>query len=445
MGNKKIITGFIFFLIFMWLCTLISKSMYTTKLPMVSTVSPEEKYIEHKVEEEGIVVEGGKQAVAALPGVKVKTLVAHVGDRVEEGDLLFQIDLEDLREIIKEKQTQINSLKMQVNTILENQELENQRKEIEEERAREDYNTTARLENTDVGRAADRYARAAEDLDEFYEDNSGMDEETRNQTQQELLDALQNAAYAEADAKRERDQAMKEAERSVEDILFPDEADATLSVTQLEISELNADLSKYTDILNQEGNIKAGMGGMITDIYIEAGGRVPDGASMMLTDDSVPCQFKVILDKEQKKYVGFGDEVSVKLDGSSKKMDMTIDYFSESQSVPGSFETLINLPEGTGVPGLSGTLSCSNIGEKYVCCIPVLSIIEADNRSYVYVVKEREGILGKEYYVEEVNVKVVDRNESWAAIEGNTLDGDSEIIVSADKEFGKGDVVRWIN
>ena len=184
---------------------------------------------------------------------------------------------------------------------------------------------------------------------------------------------------------------------------------------------------------------------MITDIYIEAGGRVPDGASMMLTDDSVPCQFKVILDKEQKKYVGFGDEVSVKLDGSSKKMDMTIDYFSESQSVPGSFETLINLPEGTGVPGLSGTLSCSNIGEKYVYCIPVLSIIEADNRSYVYVVKEREGILGKEYYVEEVNVKVVDRNESWAAIEGNTLDGDSEIIVSADKEFGKGDVVRWIN
>ena len=68
MRNHKIIIGFIFFLIFMWLCTLISKSVYTTKLPMVSTVSPEEKYVEHKVEAEGIVVEGGKQAVTALSG-----------------------------------------------------------------------------------------------------------------------------------------------------------------------------------------------------------------------------------------------------------------------------------------------------------------------------------------------------------------------------------------
>lgn len=446
MGNKKIIIGFSFFLVFMWLCTIISKSIYTTRLPMVNTVSPEEKYIEHKVEAAGIVVEGGKQAITVLPGVKVKTLTAHVGDRIEEGDLLFQVDLDDLKEIIKEKQTQINSLQLQVNTILENQELVNQKKEIEEARAREDYNTTARLEDTDVGRAADRYARAAEDLDNFYEDNSGMDEETRNQTQQELLDALQSAAYAEADAKRERDQAMKDAERSVEDILFPDASDATLSVTQLQISELNADLSKYLDILNQEGNIRAGRAGMITDIYIEAGGRIPDGAAMMLTDDNVPCQFKVILDKEQKKYVGFGDEVTVKLDGNSKKMDMTIDYFSESQSMPGSFETLINLPEGTGIPGLSGTLSCSDIGEKYGCCIPSVSIMERENKSYyVYVLREREGILGKEYYVEEVNVSIVDKNENWAAIEGSTLDSESEIIISADKEFGKGDIVRWIN
>ena len=445
MRNHKIIIGFIFFLIFMWLCTLISKSVYTTKLPMVSTVSPEEKYVEHKVEAEGIVVEGGKQAVTALSCVKVKTLIAHVGDRVEEGDLLFQIDLDDLKEIIKEKQTRIDSLQLQVNAILENRELENQKKEIQEARAREDYDTTARLENTDVGRAADRYARAAEDLDDFYEDNSGMDEETRERTQQELLDALQSAAYAEADAKRERDQLMKEAERGVEDILFPDEVDSTLSVTQLQISELNDDLIQYTNILNLEGNIKAETGGMITDIYIEAGGRVPDGASMMLTDDNVPCQFKVILDKEQKKYVGFGDEVELKLDGSSKRMEMTVDYFSESQSVPGSFETFINLPEDVGTVGLSGTLSCSDTGEKYACCIPPSSITETETRSFVYVLREREGILGKEYYVDEVNVKIVDRNENWVAIEGSTLDSNSEIIISADKEFGKGDVVRWIN
>ncbi len=62
----------------------------------------------------------------------------------------------------------------------------------------------------------------------------------------------------------------------------------------------------------------------------------------------------------------------------------------------------------------------------------------------MYVLKQREGILGEEYYVEEVNVKVLDKNESWVAIETEALDEDSRIIVSSDKEIGKGDVVRWI-
>ena len=46
--------------------------------------------------------------------------------------------------------------------------------------------------------------------------------------------------------------------------------------------------------------------------------------------------------------------------------------------------------------------------------------------------------------MEEVNVKVLDKNESWVAIETEALDEDSRIIVSSDKEIGKGDVVRWV-
>ena len=58
--------------------------------------------------------------------------------------------------------------------------------------------------------------------------------------------------------------------------------------------------------------------------------------------------------------------------------------------------------------------------------------------------KEREGILGPEYYVEEVTVRVLDSNESWAALEAPALDSKSKVITYADKEFGKGDVVRWV-
>ena len=145
---KKIIIAFAFFLILMLVCTVVSKSIYAYQLPMVSTVMPEEKYVEHLVEAEGIVAAGGERAVNYFPGLRVDAILVHVGDRVEEGDVLFQIDLEDLKEFIEQKQDEIGKIELQINAILENQALEQQKKDLELARAREDYDTTARLEDT---------------------------------------------------------------------------------------------------------------------------------------------------------------------------------------------------------------------------------------------------------------------------------------------------------
>ena len=445
MVKKKAVIGFIVFLAGMWICTLISKSVYTSKLPVVSTAPPESKYIEHRVEAEGIVIEGGKQAITSLSGLRVESVAVHIGDRVEEGDVLFQLDLEDLKILIEEKQNAINMLQVEINTLISNKELAQERKELEEARAREDYDTTSRLENTDVGRAQDRYVRAEQALEDFLNDPDiwSMDEESRRQQEQALRDAVQDAAYGEADAKRDRDQAIKDAQRSVEDILFPEGADSALSVSQMNLANLKEELEPFTKILNEEGIVRADLGGTVTDIYVSAGSRIPDGAAILLTDDELPCQFKVVLDKEQKKYIGVGDSVSVKLDGSSS-IDTTVDYFMESQSMPGSFEVSIELPQQMGIPGLSGKLVYSRQGEKYECCIPPIALYTKDTRSFVYVIKTREGVLGEEYYVEEVTVKVLDQNEDWVAIESGALDKDSKIIISADKEIKKGDIVRWI-
>lgn len=538
--KKKIIMGFAIFLIFMWICTLVSKSIYASRLPMIGTVSPEQKYIEHRVEAEGIVTEGGKQAVTSLDGIRVEEIMVHTGDRVEEGDVLFSVDLEDLKEIIKEKQTSVTKLQYQIDALSENQELEKQKKAIQEERAREDYDDAARKKDTDVGRAEEAYVQADEELEshesnpvsvtsdkdrdkawEKYEawvkkqqelqkkiaelekiitnlesvsataeddaeegaaaaqdlteeesreleaakeeletlrktleeheknqvekpDFSGEDSalEAWQQKEETLRDALQSAAYAEADAKWDRDSTMKEAGRTVEDSLMPGTADATLAIYRLDLSTLQEELARYQQIVDNQGYVTAEKSGMVTDIYVSVGGRVPDTAAMLLTDDEVPCQLKVVLTAEQKKYVGLNDKVSLKLSGSGKETEATIDYLSESASMPGSYETYINLPAQTGVPGLSGSITCVETGEKYKTCISPLAIHEENKRYFVYVVKEREGILGMEYYVEEVNVKILDSNDDWAAVEG-ALDEDSQIIISSTKDISRGDVVRW--
>ena len=85
---------------------------------------------------------------------------------MEEGDVLFAIDLEDLASIMEEKQNAIARIQTQVDTILANEELARQRKALEEQRAREDYDELARHEDTLVGRAAEAYSQIKDEIGE---------------------------------------------------------------------------------------------------------------------------------------------------------------------------------------------------------------------------------------------------------------------------------------
>lgn len=427
---KRITICFAVFLILMLVCTVISKSVYAYQLPMVSTLSPEEKYVEHTVEAEGIVIAGGERAVTYFPNLRIDSVLVHVGDRVEEGDVLLQIDLTELEESMAQKREEIAKVNLQIDTILENQALEQQKKDLELARAREDYDATARLEDTYVGRAMEDYVQAEEDLEEDPGDDM-------------LKRALQSAAYGEADARSKRDEAVKQAGRKVEDILMPDQASSDLDIAKMEKKALSSQLGEYQQIMDTQGILTAPFGGVITDVSVSVGGRVPDTAVVLISDESLPCQLKVFLDKEQKKYVGLGDSVEIKLEGKSSKLDGTIDYLSESKSIPGSYEALINLPEATGIPGLSGTITRSDSGEKYRLCIPPSVIYQKNDSFFVYVLKEREGILGQEYYIDEAIVKIIDQNENWTAIDDGIVTKDSKIIASSTKEIKKGDVVRW--
>lgn len=172
--KKRIAGGLVLFLGFMWLCTLVSKSIYASRLPIVSTTRIDSKYIEHVVEMEGIVEAGAKLPVVVLGGLRVEELAVHTGDKVEEGDLLFTVDLEDIREKIAQQETDCQKVQLQIDAILQNRELAKAQKALEEARAREDYDALARYQDTLVGRAAEDVAQAEEDLEELYDETGNM-------------------------------------------------------------------------------------------------------------------------------------------------------------------------------------------------------------------------------------------------------------------------------
>lgn len=436
--KKRTATAFAAFLAFMYLCTLISKSVYAQGLPVVTVAAPQEKFVEHVVKAEGIVEAGAKRAVNVLSGVLVASVSVQAGDRVEAGELLFTLDKESLAGRLAEQEAACEKLQAQIDGLVADRQLAAEKKAREEARAREDFDALARYQDTLVGRAAEAVAQAEEELDALQQEGqggfSGEDEAER------LKRALQAAAYAEADAKWNRERTMTEAGRRVEDSRGGQAEDAALSVYRMELAALQEEKQACQDLWEQGGEIRAEAAGMVTDVCLAAGGKTPDTAALLLADETVPFQFRVSLDRENMSYVNLNDGAKLTLAGG-RALDVTVDYLAESVVSPGSFTAILRLPEGVGVPGQAGSFSLAKTGEKRSGCVPLSALHEANGRNYVYALRERDGILGVESYLEELTVAVADKNGDWAALEG-ALSAEDLVVIHADREIKKGDVVR---
>ena len=294
-------------------------------------------------------------------------------------------------------------------SILQNEELAKQKKELELTRAQEDYELQTRIGDTKVGRATESYVQAKEMLERAQE--NGLSEEEQIALEQ----SIQQSAYAESDAMAQRDADNKSLERKMED------------------------LNRYEDIREKNGEITASEGGVVTRILTEAGARTGDTAIFLLADETEPCQLKVALTREQKKYIDLGDPVSVKL--GNRELETKVEYVTEEN---GSYVLYLPLPDDTGIPGQSGTVQVSGRGTRQSKCVSPLAVTTEQNNSFVYVVGEREGILGSEYYIRQVSVKIIDKNDSWVSIEAESLDQSDKIVLSSTREFKKGDTVRLL-
>ena len=159
--QRKVLAAFGVFLVFMCFCTLVSRVIYASKLPQVSVETPRRMALDHTVTADGIVHQGREYAVTALSGLRVRTVYANIGDRVTPETLLFDLDLEDLKEKIQEKELEVKKCELQIAALEQNRSLEAQKQQMENDRAREDY---ARAEQR-TGETAARAREALEDAE----------------------------------------------------------------------------------------------------------------------------------------------------------------------------------------------------------------------------------------------------------------------------------------
>ncbi len=161
---EKWIKIFLVFLACVWLCTIISKSIYVSGLAVVKTDTPSKKYVEHVVEADGIVTTGGEIAVNTQSGLRVDRLYVMQGDAVKAGDVLFTIDLRDIADIISAKETELSKLQCNLSDIQINAVIDAQKKEVELLWAQEDYETADKETLTAKERAKEALDQAEAEL-----------------------------------------------------------------------------------------------------------------------------------------------------------------------------------------------------------------------------------------------------------------------------------------
>lgn len=161
---EKWIKVFLIFLAFIWLCTIISKSIYVSGLPVVKTDTPSKKYVEHIVETDGIVTTGGEIAVNTQAGLRVDRLYVMQGDEVKAGDVLFTIDTKDIADIISAKETDLSKMQCNLSDLQVNAVIDAQKKEVAILWAQEDYETADKETSVAKERAKEALDKAEAEL-----------------------------------------------------------------------------------------------------------------------------------------------------------------------------------------------------------------------------------------------------------------------------------------
>lgn len=466
--RKTAITALIIFLLFMAVCTLITRGIYASQLPRITVESPSRRSITHTVEVRGSVRQGQEYGIYAQAGLRVAAIFKEKGDSFEEGETLFQIDTEDLKRQIEERQLTVDKLTLQQKDSAAAGEAQRKNQARTLARAKEDYELAVRDGDVRIARARLLYAQAQEELEAYQKKGapsgntgpgssesvssgdagSGDSASLQEAWQKELTrlkQACVEAGQAVEDAILAKEDALRSAERSIEDAGEEELKDSSWSQTALDIAYQQAGLQEFQKLYEAGGMVYAKCAGRILDVKLQAGERTNDSAAMLYCLDDGERILDIQLTTEQAKYVETGDTVKLTYNtetGAKKNGEAVISYMEEAD---GGVTARARLAEKDVQIGQFITCSISKTSENYENCISASSLYSNGMSGYViYIVEEKEGILGTQSYIRKVDVRVLDQNEKTAAIEGTGISQDVKVAAWADKSFEAGDVVRVV-
>lgn len=457
MDRKKIAKIFGGFLAVMLMFTIVSRAVSGAAMARVETVRMATGTIKHEVTGNGRVEAGREVAVYTETGQRVKEICVQEGDAVKRGDVLFTLDMDKLNEQITEMQQEMEKIKLQSEDVQNAKALEQRNQQTAKQRAQEDYNQAVSQGDATVTEAKRAWDEAEQALQNFINSsadsgNDGADRKgdasgdaAERETQKAALEQAAAEAKAAYDAAvSSRIDNIRTAARALEDAAMAKSTpDSTAKQNDITRQQQELALNKLIALKDAGGEVKATVDGIVTQVVVTTGDLTSDGAAVRLADTSEGGRLTVSVDKSYLEYLAVGSPVDLQPVGSKNVIsDYTISSVTKNAQDDNLMDVTIDLPKGVIETGTFVDATIAPKSENYTTVIPLQALRGSQNEYYVLILEEEQGVMGSELVVKRLDVEVVDKDSTSAALQEGLLTGEQEIISNSSRMIQEGSKVR---
>lgn len=439
-SKKKLWRGFALFMAVMLIMTYVSRMVYVSRMPRVRWSNPTATSIRNKIRSEGTVEVVNSQAVVGLDGLLVKKVCVAAGDRIETGTVLYEVDTEDMLAQLAELEAQEQAWQKQ-------EQAKRRDAATNATRAQEDYDTTVIELERKIAEETKKLEELLEDLDTHMfriPEEDASDEiwiawaDERLRLDREIAEKKRMIE----DAQLEREKVLRQADREIEDAKRAQsaaEGGLDLGVSGVsQVRERQERIALLTELSENEGKVTAESAGDVLEVMMQSGMRMGSEAVLRYADDQGSRIFRTVISQEQKGMVHTGDTVQLTFPGSAEEVGETIDSIVQEN---GGYTVTIRLEPGVASGRTEGVMELNYTSEIYDYVVPARAL-HNDGGNAIYVLEEKEGILGTELSVRSMTVRLLDKNEDYAAVADELLSGDIKVVTECDRELENGAAVK---
>lgn len=298
--------------------------------------------------------------------------------------------------------------------------------------------------NDQINTAKDALTEAENALSAYNEQQNNSSSASYDEQLKTLYDDYKTKEEAYNEAVKQRQSTIQSANRTLEDAKAPENVDTATALTEnddLEEKQLAVDeLQKVMDV---NGKITAPSDGLITKVNVTTGETTTEDTAIRISDQSAGYKFTATLDKASAKYLSKDDKVTLDLGNGTTVEGLTVQSIDVSAEDKNSYELTVSIPAKVKKLGSIATLKVEKASKKYDTCVPLGALHSDGDKYYVYVINEKDTILGTETAVDKVQVDILDKNNEQAAIEGSFSWG-QQFVLTSSKTLRNGDRVRLV-